>query len=296
MNGFRSFSFKRYPLNYDAKLKSKLVAETGITFLSRKETLTEIAKNGKSLVRFGDGECSMIFKDNSLYFQDFDPTLKAKLLQIIKDPVDKVLVSYNIDFMLRENYPVVLKYERSKKEYSKKLSINEASDVGILVRKNIKKEYKEYFERFKDEFKGKTLGDATAFFLGFYYEEYKNHEIKEVLNLFGSIFKGRNILFIAPQDPVLKPSFRNLVEQGIIKSIKSSRFIDIPNENAFSVYNDILNKVERFKDIDLVLVQAGPAGTALAYDITKTFNLQTIDVGSWNSSLYKAYEADKHTF
>jgi hypothetical protein len=258
--------------------------------LSRLETLEYIVENDLSIARYGDGECNLMIDEVGIHFQEYSPELRDRLIQVLRNNNEKLLVTFNNEFTRDDEYKVVMKYSRGNKSYDRYISTHSENDVGVLERSRERKEYQEKFKNFKKIYAGNILGDATLFFLGFYFNEYKSKRIDRVLSLYTKLFEGRNILFVCPADPMLKPSFKELVETKVIDSPKSTRFIEIPKENAFSDYDNILkNILEQRDSIDTVILQAGPTATILADELSSKYNLRAYDVGSLNESLYKAW-------
>jgi hypothetical protein len=57
-----------------------------------KETINHIVNHKKSIVRFGDGEFDLILKNRSLGFQNKNDILRDKLLHILENNDDSILV------------------------------------------------------------------------------------------------------------------------------------------------------------------------------------------------------------
>jgi hypothetical protein len=281
------------------RLSSSISNLTGNSpkLLSRLETLEYIIQNDLSIARYGDGECNLMMDGIGIHFQEYNPELRDRLIQVLRNNNEKLLVSFNNEFLKSKEYKVVLKYSRGNKEYTRYEKVFTDNDVGILSRAHEQKDYQKKFNEFKKLFTGKVLGDATLFFLGFYYQAYKENKMEYVTRLYKKLFEDKNILFVCPEDPMLKPSFKELVSTNVISSPLSTQFLEIPHINAFSEYDNILKGIlEKRNDIDTVILQAGPTATILADELSSKYNLRAYDVGSLNESLHKSWLDTKTQF
>jgi hypothetical protein len=277
------------PLN----LKLFLNNQFKIKCLNRFETLAYAIKHNYSISRFGDGEISLSFHSGKknfegIIFQKADELLAEKLRYILFKPIDNLLVCYNNSWMKSSTYPIILDYERSAKNYIKYLSINRPRDIGVLSRKKNQLFYLYYFFIIVANTYLKLFGDATCFSLSYFYEHYQNNRINDILELYQKFFAQRRILFVSPDEPLMGESFRSLVDNGIIKSPSQIHFIAVPKENCFEYYDNILEAIQKFNDIDTVFLQCGPTATILAADLTQNYGMTAYDVGSFNISLQKA--------
>ncbi len=258
--------------------------------LDRFETLNYLIDNNLSISRFGDGECSIAFDHKGIHFQEYSDDLKDKLLKVLTTKNDKILVSFNNSFVDESKYRVIVKYGRTGKVYDSFETIKLANDIGILERKNEQIFYKGKFREIRRIFKNPILGDATVFYIGFYYKEYQKANLEIVFELYKRLFKDKRILFVCPENPLMSKSFRTLIEEGVIQSHEDATFYFVPSTNAFSKYKEILESIlERQDTFDLVIIQAGPTATVLAHELSTKHNIKAYDVGSLNESIYKVW-------
>lgn len=68
------------------------------------------------------------------------------------------------------------------------------------------------------------------------------------------------------------------VNNNLFENSKSIKRIIAPAQNAFSVYNEILESVKKNAEKRMVLIALGPTATVLAYDLAKE-NIQALDIG-----------------
>jgi len=273
-----------------------------ISLLDRAATLRHVVETGCSVARFGDGEMYFALHGlrwgfKGINFQKPNRHLTRILNEILERSIDRLLVCYNNQFMQEDNYKIVLDYERNpSKEYSEYLSIKRDKDIGVLRRERQRKIYNRQFETLRKKTFNRLFGDATFFILCFYFEEYIQNRILEICDLYRKMLDGKNILIVAPEKPVLGVSFRQLCEQGIIRSPERVEFISIPEKNCFEYYEQLLLRIESCRWADTVLVQAGPTATVLAEKLTSSHGITTYDVGTWNVSLQKAAQIHGITF
>jgi hypothetical protein len=265
-----------------------------IELLGIKETLERAVVDEKSIVRYGDGELLLAAKRyfsrfRGIAFQKKDFRLSARLRQIVYRTPPNVLVCFSNSFMARDEYRIVLKYERTRKEYSRYESVHSPNDVAVLSRPRERMFYEKQFESIRKNTQVNTLGDATCFWLSFCYEEYVDNSIADILALYRRLFQGKKILIVAPERPLAGASFKELCTQGVITSPRSVDFLSIPESDCFDYYDDIRKRIDDFPDVEAVFIQAGPTATVLAADLAGREGLLSYDVGTWNISLHKAF-------
>jgi hypothetical protein len=261
--------------------------EKNITLLSRRETLEYASQKDYSIARFGDGEIELAYYQG-IQFQKKDINLSLKLQQVLVEPIPNLLVCFNNDFVCNDEYKVILDYERSTKDYCRFESVHRLNDIAIMSRKVQRYVYQRQFESIKQCTNINHFGDATCFMLCFFYTEYRDNKINEILNLYRSFLQGKSILFVCPESPLMGLSFRKLYDTDIVKSMKNVDFIVIPDKNCFSYYDSIMQRILSHISIDAVFIQAGPTATVLVADLMANHGILAYDIGSWNVSLQKA--------
>ena len=80
---------------------------------------------------------------------------------------------------------------------------------------------------------------------------------------------------------------------NLLDNAASIRRILAPTQNAFSVYEKVLNAVLKIEKDELILIALGPAGKVLVYDLTE-LGYQAVDVGQVDID-YEWYKAGKGT-
>jgi hypothetical protein len=242
------------------------------------------------LSRFGDGQLQIAFLRKSIAFQRATGRLAKMLLDILFAPTnDKVLVCFNNTFLREQTVRWILDYERSKKRYDGYESWNSPDDIGVLHRRAQAAMYREYYALVGAHTKATVLGDATVFFLGLYVDDYRGGNIAHVVEAYRSIFRGKNVLFVGPQDPLMGLDFGSLVEMGNFFECSSVKYLRIPSRDAFDDYDAIKDAILSMRTVELVCVQGGPTASVLAYELSVNHGLPTLDVGSLNTAVEALY-------
>ena len=278
-----------------------IVKPKGIRLFDRMQTLDYLLSQGCSVSRFGDGETGMAIRaargrQQGIHFQKADPELSERLREILFCPIANLLVCFNNAFMQQSRYRIVLDYERSKKNYTKLLSVHRPNDIGILTRRRQRFTYLRQFAFIGNRTALGLLGDATCFSLCYFYDEYRENRIPEVLRLYARMFEDRRILIVCPEKPHMGASFQELVANGVIRSPRHVEFIVISDHDCYDQYDDIMESCARARPVDAVFIQAGPVGSVLAADLTKKYGMVAYDVGSMNVSLERAAIVHGATF
>ncbi len=271
-----------------------------MTILSRMDTLEYALQTNQSIVRFGDGELNLIrYGKYSSYkgldFQKNNRQLSNKLENVFLRSIPNVLVTVN-QVLSEPRVPIVFYYERTPKPYTWYESVHSERDIGILDREKTARAWKNLLVRYMSRSQVSTWGDATCFILGQFYNEYVDGRINKVFDLYRQFFANRQILFVSPDQPLIGQSFRDLVRKNVISSAKKVEFITIPNRDCFEFYNDILNKILKFRYTEAIFIQAGPTATVMAAELMEKHGLLSYDVGSLNVSLLKAWQVHGKTF
>lgn len=237
------------------------------------------------LSRFGDGELSLAYRNTGLPFQRMSDRIRSRLLEVLYTPSKKVLVCFNNDFMKNPYSTWIVDYQRSKKGYDELQSVKHEHDVGVLYRRKESEAYRHYFDLLSRETRRSLYGEATVFFLGLYYEEYLHDALESVVHGFHSLFAGKKILIACPQVPLIPPSFAELVSQGCLECAAGVDVYHLPARDAFNHYGKIKSDILKYSGMDLVMIQAGPTASILAYDLATKHDLQAYDVGSLNTTI-----------
>lgn len=218
--------------------------------LSSEKTIDEIINNQTSLIRMGDGELK-ILEGKGISYQDYSDSLRSELSLIIDTYLEEKYESGYILAMPNE----FLKCNGLK-----------------LIKKRVWVSCWSHFRRvFKERYDQNIIyGDAFIF-------------SKKYLSYYSEIWKGKsNILFLHNDDRYAK-SFEK--EYG-----KKVDFIKVPNNNAYSVVDDLCQKIAIYltgknKYNTIVLISAGPCAKVIVYRL-RNLGFQIIDTGHcWDDPL-----------
>ncbi len=214
-------------------------------FLSAEETIRQCITRKKSIIRFGDGELN-ILRGLDVCYQCNHP----ELMFLLKSVIQEYLKSPEI-------CPYVLCMPGD---------FLRGNGFKLLKRKAYFLSWPPSRRYFKQHFDlPVTYGDAFLFAI-----EYRNIYTKIWLNPDIS-----HIIFVNSSEETSN-EFKSTVFCQVT-------FVPIPNENAFSQINGILNEIKRrikfVKQTEtLVLISAGPCGKALAFLLSMQ-GIRAIDTG-----------------
>lgn len=249
------------------------------------DTLRAVTREGLSVTRFGDGECPMAFTTKSIEFQQWSPELRDGLLRTLSDPKPQLLTTFNHLYHDHLFVSWIAQSERHPKRYAFRRSLQDKADVGILWCPRDMLMCRRYWSLIRARRHHDRWGDTSMFYPGCYLEDYAQGRMDEVKDEFRKPFAGRRTLFVAPETPMGGTSFR---EEGAglrAIALRDADFLAIPAINAFEHYDEILAEIRRRPGFDNVFIQAGPAATAAASDLSGTIETRVIDAGSLNTPL-----------
>ncbi len=211
--------------------------------LNTKETLDFIIKNNASICRFGDAEfdiCNNKNKDDP--YQKPSEKLTERLSDIVKTERGDGLLICIPPFNYATNN---IKNFHGSLSFWEWYWLSRYEEIKNLIVRN-------------------SYGNSFVTRESVFYE----NELKEIQK----IWDGRDVVF------VYGGSGRFKVNSIIFNNIKSYKEIVIKPTDAFSDYDEILEKCRFFEKDVLFMVAAGPTATVLSYDLWKE-GYQALDVG-----------------
>ena len=217
--------------------------------LGVKDTINYIIVNKCSLSRLGDGE---EFLDNILSKNLNFPELREKLLQIIQHgTTSNCLVCINNFNADNEDCPLFY-----RKHFTHYYSL-------VVKSKDLK----------QMPFSNNIYGDAYALFFYLFCADKKEYEQR--LEEIKKIWDNRKILFVINKDSqILKDEF-------CFDNTLKKDYIFIPKSNAYSEYDNVLNKITtNFDNSWLVYIAGGAMATVLAFELSQK-GYQALDMGSF---------------
>ncbi|MBE5876034.1 MAG: SP_1767 family glycosyltransferase [Lachnospiraceae bacterium] len=214
---------------------------------SVEETVQAICEHKKSICRFGDGEFELVQLHKRAKFQEVNEKLAIRLKEILQSRDENILVA------IADNYGTLKHYTEKAQGDIRCYLTNEIREQHYSLLDMNRKYYNAYFTRpyiiYQDKEKA---GERFA-------------QIKQ-------IWKTQDVLIVEGEKT------RIGVGNDLMSDAKSVQRIIAPSENAFSVYDNILESVRKHGNNKLILIALGPTATVLAYDLAKD-GYWAIDIG-----------------
>ncbi len=213
--------------------------------MSLDATIDYILKHNTSMIRFGDGEISLL-NDDDLHFQRVDSVLKEKLIGIFK--------SYHTNLLIC--IPNIFGNLRKFNSRSFWFSIHHVF---------------KYYKYWKNLLSKKQIyGDAfvTRPFLSYK----KTDHAAIIFDKLFSIWKNKKITLIEGEKSRLG------VGNDMFNEVLEIERILCPAENAFAKYTDIKEAAFRTPKNRLILVSLGPTAKILAYELFLA-GYRVLDIG-----------------
>ena len=218
----------------------------GPLILDNMETVEKILSSNKSLARFGDGELDII-NGNKIGFQDSQAKLAERLKEILCSKQKFCLIGV----------PDVIRNYSGLTDESKKFWIS-----------NMYK-YRTQWLRYLN----KSMKYCSANVTRPYIRLKNKNESKFIFERLKEIWKGKELVIVEGE----KTKFG--VGNDLLEEAKGVKRVICPAQNAFDIYERILNNIKIYVDTEeLILLALGPTATVLAYDLGK-FGYRAIDIG-----------------
>ncbi|SEG82581.1 GT-D fold domain-containing glycosyltransferase [Marinobacterium lutimaris] len=218
---------------------------------SEEETIQYIIDHKASICRYGDGELKLIVGERHKSFQDVNPALNNRLLEVLHSDDPNILIGV---------HPV--RNFHALGRIWQKFIIRIGDEVlGLL---DLQREYP-------------SMGAFRVL-----PRDSKESLIKRV-RLIKEIWEGRNVVLVTGKNS------RFTFEEELFNNAASVEFFYAPSKNAFDRYEEILSDIQKKypKENYLILPVLGPTATILAYDLAKA-GYQAIDFGQMPGTFKKA--------
>ena len=211
------------------------------------ETVRELASTNKSISRFGDGEFDMIY-GIGMNYQKYNPKLAKRLEEIVQADEENLMIGLPNVF----NPEYVKLYTGFATEFWPKWTNDYKFKILRLVDRN-KKYYSTQITRFYLDYADKS-------------------NVPEYVEELKKIWDGKDVVIIEGEMSRLG------VGNDLFDNMKTIERVICPSENAFEIYDQILERVLKLPKNKLILLALGPTATVLAYDMYKA-GFRTIDIG-----------------
>lgn len=217
--------------------------------LPAQETIDYVCHNGKSVIRFGDGEFNIILGGN-VHYQEYDLKLQEELIRIIKE--------YNED----SPYLLCVPYR-----YFSKSNLVLNRRVLISCWSTPKQMFKKYFKR------GIPYGDAFVFS--------KNNSRSNYQKMWENY---KAIILVHNNDKYLEETFNLEKQKGYFVKVPLKNSYEIIDDIECEIER-LFQENDLPKNNTAVLISAGPTAKALVYRLSiKGYKL--IDCGHvWDDPL-----------
>ena len=213
--------------------------------LSVDETLNLIINEGFSVSRNGDGELNIML-GRSIPFQKYDARLSAIMREAHTTVLDRYLSCMPGYFNSYENF-----------------NPNACTYFNHFLQKN----------RFAWTKLARAPLYGNAFISRFYMDYADKSGSLQHVNRLKQIWEGQDVVLVEGMESKLG------VNNDLFDGSRSLKRILAPAENAFSVYDKLMDcvKKETAKD-GLILLALGPTATAMAYELAK-YGYWAVDIG-----------------
>jgi glycosyltransferase len=210
------------------------------------DTLRLIIECGLSVSRYGDGEVCQI-EGYNIGFSDFSEDLKNRLIEVAKLPVKNHLVCI----------PPQIRTTKGMRSYAREMwQAIFAFEIKTWI----------------NLFNSKRIYGSS--FISRYYMDFIQREenAKEIVDLWKRVWNGKDLLIVEGENSRLG------VGNDLFDNARSIKRILCPAKNAYTSYDEIVNKTCEIYRGELILAALGPTATVLAYDLAKR-DMQAIDIG-----------------
>lgn len=211
------------------------------------ETVQKVIEGGCSLCRFGDSDFETIRNRYRVDFQAPNPLLAERLLEILRQEKENILIAIPSNFGNLEVYT-----EEAANGIRDYMDERTRESIVALLDKN-RLYYEAYVSRPYIIYKDKKLAQRR-------FDNLKR------------IWEKREVLFIEGE------LTRNGVGNDLFANASNIERIVVPAVNAFDCYDEILYQAEKLGKGKLVLITLGPTARVLAYDLGIR-GCQAVDIG-----------------
>lgn len=191
------------------------------------ETVKNIAKNGYSIARFGDGEFNMcIGRDKS--FQNYNRFLVDRLIQVLNCEHEGLLIGIN-----------TIASEEDLTDIWKKFVVRRGNRVLNLL----------------DPTRTYESSTITTVFPKF------ENEFQIYVDQLKMIWDKRKVVFVVGKES------RFFYEKELFDNIECYEFIYGPAKNAYDVYDVLMAQIMKYGHDWLIMISLGPTATVMAHDL-----------------------------
>lgn len=212
---------------------------------SKFETLQILIDSEYSICRFGDGEFKLIF-GKDIGFQKYTKALSERLQKILISSDPNILIG------IPDKFGELKKFNFETASYWHKFLTKNRDKICKLI--DLEKQY------------------FCAEVSRPYIEERDKSLCKEFFNDLKKIWQNKTIILV--EGKYSRLGYNN----DLFNNAKSINRIICPAQNAFGIYDEILNNCRQYSKNYLFIIALGPTATILAYDLAKE-GFRALDMG-----------------
>lgn len=244
---------KRIEREVEAFKYRKGMYSNKLKILNVEESLSYIEENDISFYRYGDGEIALMMGEG-IPFQQADEKLARRLIELLV--TDEKGIKAAIPYYY-------FNYEQGLIDIVESFAYAMKCQRRFLI-KNCNKE--------------QIYLDTS---ISQIYQSYESYDFENYFKRVKKLFDGRKITLICGQG-----IFKN-IKYNMMDDCASIEYLEAPSKNAFSSYDDILERALKTPKDSLVCIVLGPTAKPLAYDLYKN-GYQAWDIGHFIKD-YDAY-------
>lgn len=216
------------------------------------KTIDFIKKHKCSISRYGDGEIALLLGEWDCNFQKRDKLLQTKLEKTMLSTEESLLIC------LPKYYNHVFNAKRASRKIWRDMCINNGRQESIV--KMLRK------------YKGRKYVYGDSFITRPYIDMKSSKLADKVFPKLKSLWNDNDLMIIEGELTRLG------IGNDLFDNVKSIKRILAPAENAFDVYDEIIESVKKHYCNELILIALGPTATVMAYDLSK-LGMWAIDIG-----------------
>ena len=212
-----------------------LPAYRKLKILEKNDSIDVILQSNKSFVRMGDGEIR-IMQGIDQPFQQYEPVIADTLVELLKNQRADILVGINRGYYIPH-------FHAKREDYNRRFAYDFREYLN---------EYCNYDSTYIDG--ACTFNDTLG---------YSDDEITHMFwNKWKMAFKGKKLVIICGER-IVEEMVYNIFEEA-----ESIKYIYGPRKNAWDKHDEIIKKIEKESEENLLIFILGMAGKAMIPEVT----------------------------
>lgn len=210
------------------------------------ETLNELIRTNKSIVRFGDGEIA-IMENGDAAFQRYDVVLSQRLKQVLQSQKEDLMVCINYHYYYAD--------------------LSDFLEFPKLF-------YRTHVDYFRTKLNQYLIPKKQYYAAGItqIYQMFQGYDCVSYYKKMRSVWRGKDLTIICGDE-----TFAN-IQYNIFDCAKSIGYIYGPFKNAMDKYDELLEKAKKISMDSLIILILGPTAKILAYDL-HNLGYRVLDLG-----------------